>query len=149
MREMSVEAMRAFITARILSGVAGAGARRDEALRAVLGVAAPGVDDATMEALIAKTPELPSSLYEKWAGMFADRLLETVPHEQVRDLCLNTPESNASLQLVYSMFMESERMEKEVKDNLQACLAAAAPADVRQDSASRVAAKNSSQGTSD
>ena len=119
MREISVEAMRAFITARILSGVAGARARRDEALRAVLGVAAPGVDDATMEELVAKTPELPASLYEKWAGMFADRLLETVPLEQVEDLCKPDNGSRATLVLVYLMFMESERMEKQIPKDLE------------------------------
>lgn len=126
MQEMTAQAMRAFITARILSRIASAGARRDEALRAVLGVAAPGVDDATMAELVAKTPELPSTLYEKWVDMFAHRLLETVPHDQLRELCRNTPESNASLQLVYAMFMESERMEKEVADDLSLYLAGCA-----------------------
>lgn len=124
MREMTTEAAQAFITARILSRIAGAGAKRDEALRAVLGVAAPGVDDATMAALVAKTPELPADLYEKWVGMFAARLLETVPHEQICELCRNTAESNASLQLVYAMFMESERMEQEVEEDLKKYLAA-------------------------
>lgn len=122
MQETTAEAMRAFITARILSRIAGAGESRDEALRAVLGVAAPGVDDATLAALVAKTPELPASLYEKWVGAFAERLLETVPHEQIRELCLNTAESNASLQLVYAMFMESARMEEEVAADLELLL---------------------------
>lgn len=123
MAAMTEEAVRAFVTAKILSRISGVGARRDEALRAVLGIAAPGVDDATMEELVAKTPELPFSLYEKWVGMFVDRLLETVPAPQLQDLCLNTPESNASLQLVYSMFMESTRMEEEVGKDLQLLLA--------------------------
>lgn len=129
MQQQTIEAIRAFITARILSRIASVGARRDEALRAVLGVAAPGVDDATMNALVAKTPELPSSLYEKWVNLFVDRLLETVPHEQICDLCANTPESNASLQLVYSMFMESSRMEEEVAADLQLFLCAGSDAD--------------------
>lgn len=128
MQEMTTEAMRAFITARILSRIAGAGARRDEALRAVLGVAAPGVDENTMAELVARTPELPAALYEKWVGMFADRLVTTIPPEQLQDLCLNTPESNASLQLVYAMFMESERMEREVAADLALYLSSDAAA---------------------
>jgi hypothetical protein len=95
----------------------------------VLGVAAPGLDDAALERLVAKTPELPVTLYEKWVGMFLDRLLETVPQEQLRDLCANTPESNASLQLVYAMFMESERMEEVVEDDLALWLQDAPSAD--------------------
>ena len=118
MQQMTPEAMKTFITARLLSRVASEGEKRDEALRAVLGIAAPGVDDATMAELVDKTPELPPALYEKWADMFTDRLLNTVPHEQIHELCLNTPESNASLQLVYAMFMESERMEREVAADL-------------------------------
>jgi hypothetical protein len=116
---MTEEAIRAFVSARILSRISGAGARRDEALRAVLGVAAPGLNDASLDRLVSRTPELPVTLYEKWVGMFVDRLLETVPLEQASDLCANTAESNASLQLVYAMFMESSRMEAVVEDDLR------------------------------
>ena len=52
--------------------------------------------------------------------MFMDRLLETVPPVQIEELCLGTPESDASLLLVYVMFMESARMEKVVADDLGA-----------------------------
>jgi hypothetical protein len=129
MNMMTEEAIRAFVTARLLSRISGAGARRDEALRAVLGVAAPGLDDAALERLTAATPELPVTLYEKWVGMFLDRLLTTVPQDQLRDLCANTPESNASLQLVYAMFMESARMEAVVEDDLKLWLQDAPSAD--------------------
>ena len=116
---MSDENIRTFVTARILSRISGAGARRDEALRAVLGIASPGLDDAALDRLVAEAPEIPVKLYEKWIDLFLDRLIETIPREQMDDLCRNTPESNASLLLVYSMFMESEKMEKIVADDLE------------------------------
>ena len=123
---MNEENIRAFVTARILSRISGTGARRDEALRAVLGIASPGLDDAALDRLVKEAPELPVGLYEKWTGLFVDRLLETVPREQIHDLCLTSPESEASLLLVYSMFMESERMEKIVAEDLAFLLAGAA-----------------------
>lgn len=116
---MNEESIRTFVTARILSRISGVGARRDEALRAVLGIAAPGLDDTSLSRLVAEAPEIPVSLYEKWIRLFLDRLLKTVPCEQIQDLCLNTPESNASLLLVYSMFMESETMEQVIAEDLQ------------------------------
>lgn len=115
---MTKHEMHVFITTRIISRMAHAGARRDEALREILSVSAPGLDDRTIAELAAAVPELPAALYEKWAGMFADRMLETVPEEQIAELCRNTEESNAALMLLYSMFMESERMEKVVAEDI-------------------------------
>ena len=80
----------------------------------------PDLGDAETARIAALVPELPVSLYEKWVGMFADRLLETVPVEQVEELCRNTEESNAALLLLYSMFMESGRMEKVVTEDITA-----------------------------
>ena len=111
--------MHFFIATSILSRLAIAGERREEALREVIGVTVPDLDDDARARVASLVPELPGSLYEKWIGMFADRLLETVPHDQVADLCRDTEESNATLQAVYAMFMESERMEKTVAEDLQ------------------------------
>lgn len=116
---MSKTELRVFIIARVMSRLSQAGARRDEALRELLSASAPGLDDSTVEAIVASAPELPASLYEKWVGMFADRLLETVPEAQVTELCRNTEESNAALVLLYSVFMESARMEKVMQEDLR------------------------------
>lgn len=118
--EVMTEAeMRSFIAGCILSRLAAAGERRDEALRDVIGITVPDLDDSERARAAALVPELPAALYEKWVRMFADRLLETVPHDQVADLCQGTDESNATLQAVYAMFMESERMEKTVAEDLK------------------------------
>jgi hypothetical protein len=93
--------------------------RREEALRDVLAISNPGKDSDSIEKIAGAVPELPSAIYRKWATMFARRLYETVPPEQVDDLCLGTPESVATLTLVFVMFMESERMEKQVALDLQ------------------------------
>lgn len=116
---MTKHEMHIFITTRIISRMAHAGARRDEALREILSVSAPNLDDRAIAELAASVPELPASLYEKWAGMFADRIIETVPEAQIEELCRNTDESNGALMLLYSMFMESERMEKVVAEDLR------------------------------
>lgn len=115
---MTRNEMHVFITARVISRLSRAGARRDEALRELLNVSAPGLDDKAVAAIVAAAPELPASLYEKWVGMFADRLVETVPQPQLEELCRNTEESNAALLLLYSMFMESARMEKVMRDDI-------------------------------
>ena len=117
---MTEAEMRAFIAARVMSRLSRPGERRNEALREVLSVTMPGLDDAAISGMASTAPEIPSELYCKWVGQFADRMLETVPPEQLRELCDNTQDNNATLLLLYSMFMESERMEKMVADDLQA-----------------------------
>lgn len=111
---------REFIAERILSRIAGKGLRRDEALRAVIDLAIPNLDDKAIAGIAAAIPELPLSLYRKWVDMFVDRLLETVCSQQIEELCRGTPESDASLLLVYVMFMESARMERVVARDLKA-----------------------------
>lgn len=117
---MTKAEMRVFIITLIAARLARAGARRDEALREVISVSSPGMSETAINDLVAMTPELPPGLYTKWAGMFADRLLETVPDEQLEELCRNSEESNAALMLLYSMFMESARMEKVIAEDLRA-----------------------------
>ena len=112
--------LRQFIAERILSRIAGKGERRDEALRAVIDLAIPNLDDKAVAGIAAAIPELPISLYRKWVDMFVDRLMETVCPPQIKELCQGTPESDASLLLVYVMFMESARMERVVAQDLKA-----------------------------
>ena len=117
---MTEAQQRKFIAGRVLARIAGKGERLDEALRAVIDLSIPNLDDRTVAGVAAMIPELPISLYQKWVDMFTDRLLETVSPAQIEELCLGTPESDASLLLVYVMFMESERMEKVVAEDLKA-----------------------------
>jgi hypothetical protein len=98
--------------------------RRSEALREFLGVTRPDLDGEAARALAGNIPPLPPELHEKWADMFAARLLETVPADQVALLCDGSPENAASLTLAYLMFLESERMERQVAADIEAYRAA-------------------------
>lgn len=109
-----------FITARIMSRLSLPGQRRSEALREVLKLTVPGLGENQLEHMAALAPEIPPALYARWVGLFADRLLETAGLDELRDLCANTEKSNATLLLLYCMFMESERMEAVVAKDLQA-----------------------------
>ena len=96
-------------------------AGRAEALTAFVGLARPdlGPDAA---AIVAETaPRLLPKLTEKWVGLFVERLLETVPHVQIAELCDGTAENEAALALAYVMFLESARMEKQIAEDLAAC----------------------------
>ncbi|MFZ5813490.1 MAG: hypothetical protein ACOY4F_15755 [Thermodesulfobacteriota bacterium] len=94
--------------------------RRREALREFLGVTRPDLGGEAAIALAESIPPLVPELHEKWADMFAARLLETVPADQVALLCDGSPENAASLTLAYLMFLESERMEKQVAADIEA-----------------------------
>ena len=101
-------------------------AHREEALREILALTELGKDEKATASLAAAIPALPASLYEKWAGMFADRLLETASSEQIEELCQPTDDNKATLTLLFSMFMESDRMEKQKVADLQALAVATA-----------------------
>ncbi len=111
--------LRKHIIDTILEHVSRDEARRREALSEFFGVTLPAVDDAQTQRLAELVPPLLPELYEKWAGMFVERLFETVPEEQIEDLCRPGEKSRATLLLVYIMFMESERMEKQVAQDLR------------------------------
>ena len=96
-------------------------AGRAEALTAFVGLSRPdlGPDAA---AIVAETaPRLLPQLTEKWVGLFVARLLETVPHIQIAELCDGSAENEAALALAYVMFLESARMEKQMAEDLAAC----------------------------
>lgn len=91
---------------------------RQEALHEFMGISLPSVDEQSASSMARLIPEIPRSVYEKWATLFAERLIETVPHIQVEELCSGTEENNAAIALIYLMFMESERMEKQIAADL-------------------------------
>lgn len=92
--------------------------RRRQALLEFMAVSMPGMADAAADKVAGMIPPVLPELYKRWAGMFADRLLETVPRAQIVDMCEGGDEGEATLALVFLMFMESERMEEQVRRDL-------------------------------
>ncbi|MFI3270852.1 MAG: hypothetical protein R3Y11_01940 [Pseudomonadota bacterium] len=117
---MDTNELKTYIIETILQRLDENSTSRQEALQEFMGVSMPSVGDGSASSVSRLIPELPRSIYEKWAGLFADRLLETVPRDQVEELCSGTDDNTASLSLVYLMFMESERMEKQIAADLHA-----------------------------
>lgn len=111
---------RAHLVATVLRHLSRDAGRRTEALEEFLAVTLPDMDDRGARVLSAMVPRLPESLYDKWASMFVDRLQETVPHEHVAALCDGSEDNDATIALVYVMFMESEKMERQVAEDLHA-----------------------------
>lgn len=91
---------------------------RKEALRDFLIITMPGIEPQMNEKLAEIIPSVMPTLYEKWIGMFTDRLFETVPMEQLEDLCDGSINNNATIVLIYLMFLESERMEQQIQEDL-------------------------------
>lgn len=112
------QAVRAHIQAVIQARVSQDGDRRAEALRDYLAVTQAAADLDAASALSAMIPPLLPSLYRRWAGMFADRLLETASEEQLRVLCDGSEENGAALALAFVMFLESERMERRMSEDI-------------------------------
>ena len=96
-------------------------AGRAEALTAFIGLSRPDLGPEAARVIAEKTPRLLPKLTEKWVGMFVDRLFETVPLDQIALLCDGSEENEAALALAYVMFLESERMEKQMAEDLAAC----------------------------
>ena len=116
---MTQAQMRAHIFLVILDKFSNSEDRRREALSEYFLVTMPNVSQEAADRLAGLIPDLMPELYSKWIGEFAERLFETVPDEQLQHLCDGTVENNAALGLVFLMFMESERMEKQVEDDLR------------------------------
>lgn len=96
---------------------------RTEALREFLSVVAPKTLDGPIDRWCARLPSCMPSLYEKWAAMFAARMVETIPHEQLQYLCNGDHENDAALKLAFVMFLESARMEQQMPQDIAAVAA--------------------------
>ncbi|MEF2145987.1 MAG: hypothetical protein V3573_11115 [Desulfovibrionaceae bacterium] len=92
--------------------------RRQEALTEYLLVTATA-GEAAADRIAELVPPVLPELYAKWVNMFLDRLFETVPLEQIRLFSDGTEENNAAVVLAYLMFLESERMERQVEEDLR------------------------------
>lgn len=115
------DAHRRRVHATILNYVSHSEARRQEAIREYLLVMQPGLPDAAVDMFATQTPPLLPALYGKWIGMFVDRLFETLPPQQLELVCDGAEENNSALVLAYIMFLESERMEKQIAEDLKSC----------------------------
>lgn len=112
--------MRDYIIGVILDRFLSSDAGRREALHDVIKLSAPGIETQELDSLIEQVPALPQVIRQKWAGMFADRLLETVESTILADLCADDEKNRSTLALIFIMFLESERMEKVIEEDLSA-----------------------------
>jgi HPt (histidine-containing phosphotransfer) domain-containing protein len=117
---LSEQIIREHMKSVVLERLSREADRRQEALQEYFSVAMPGMDEAQAQRVSSMIPAVLPELYEKWVAMFIDRITETVPAEQLELLCDGSEESNASIVLVYIMFLESERMEKQIAEDLAA-----------------------------
>jgi hypothetical protein len=104
----------------LLARVARADGGRQEALRDFVGVTRPDLGQDAAEIIAAKAPPVPEELTQKWIGIFVDRLFETVPPAQIEILCDGSPDNEAALVMAYVLFLESERMERQMAEDLAA-----------------------------
>jgi hypothetical protein len=117
---MDPQTMRAHIRTVLHQKLDQSPERRKEALQEFFGVTMGAeVDPRATEKLADCVPPILPDLYEKWIGMFMDRLFETVPQDHLDMLCDGKEENNAALTLIYLMFLESERMEKQIDEDLR------------------------------
>ncbi|WP_319543429.1 hypothetical protein [uncultured Pseudodesulfovibrio sp.] len=91
--------------------------KRLEALNEFMAVT--GTSGNAPEQVASLIPPIMHDLYEKWITMFIDRLLETVDPENIELLCDGCESNKAALVLAYIMFLESERMEKQIDKDLK------------------------------
>lgn len=111
--------MRAQIFLVILEKFSSSAERRQEALGEYFLVTMPNISSDAADRLAKLIPNLMPDLYQKWIDQFVERLFETVPDEQLQHLCDGRVENNAALGLVFLMFMESERMERQTEEDLR------------------------------
>ena len=91
---------------------------REEAIYDLLGALRPDFSPEAAQAVAQAVPPLLPELHRKWIGLFVDRLFETASRAQVEILCDGSRENDAALALSYVMFLESERMEKIIAEDL-------------------------------
>jgi hypothetical protein len=116
----SDEQLREYIVQAVTARFSGAShEQRQKDIREYLAAGRPDVDPATAEALAVHAPALLPGLYRRWARMFAERMFETVPRDQIELLCDKSADNEAALGLAFIMFLESERMERQMAEDLQ------------------------------
>ncbi len=115
---MDILAIRDHLIATVMRRIDDSIDSRAEALREFMDVTLPNIEKDASAEISQYIPTLPDTIYKNWAEMFADRMLQTVKTDQLADMCDNTEESNATIALVYLMFMESERMEQQIANDL-------------------------------
>jgi len=118
--EPAEQGLRDHLKSVVLAGLARQDENREQALKEYLAVMVPDMDIAMSTRLAAMVPTVLPELYEKWVAMFTDRLFETVPVDQITHLCDGSADNDATIGLVFLMFMESERMEKQIDTDLRA-----------------------------
>ncbi|OEU66683.1 MAG: hypothetical protein BA863_16730 [Desulfovibrio sp. S3730MH75] len=109
--------IREYIHAIIMEKCTHNESARQDAIGEFITLTMPNIDEKATNNIKSMIPTI-AELYDKWAVMFIDRLLETVPRNQIEELCSDTVENDSALVLIYIMFMESERMEKQVADDI-------------------------------
>jgi len=93
---------------------------RQDDIRELLGAVRPDMSVQAAACVAETVPPLLPELHRKWIGLFVDSLLSTADIRQVEVLCDGTDENNAALALAYVMFLESERMEAQMAEDLAA-----------------------------
>ncbi|WP_291328259.1 hypothetical protein [Desulfovibrio sp. UCD-KL4C] len=117
--EMEETKIREYIHAVIMKKCTHDESARQNAIGEYIAMTMPNIDERSVNNIKLMIPTI-AELYDKWAVMFIDRLLETVPRNQIEELCSGTTENDSALVLVYIMFMESERMEKQIAEDISA-----------------------------
>ncbi len=113
-----IAALRQHITTVITRQVSRSDSLRQEAIREFLAVTRPDLAAEAAGVIAATAPPLLPQLYARWIDMFADRLFETVPLEQIELFCDGAQDNDAALVLAYIMFLESARMERQIAEDL-------------------------------
>lgn len=111
--------MRAHIFLVILDKFSSSAERRQEALSEYFLVTMPNISSDAADRLAGLIPVLMPDLYKKWIDEFVERLFETVPDVNLQHMCDGSVENDAALGLVFLMFMESERMDQQIEEDLR------------------------------
>jgi len=91
---------------------------RRDAIREMLGVTRSDLGPEGAANIADAAEPLSPELSRKWIGMFVDRLFETAPLAQLEILCDGSKNNNAALALAYVMFLESQRMEAVIAEDI-------------------------------
>uniref|UniRef100_A0A7C4AA88 Uncharacterized protein n=1 Tax=Fundidesulfovibrio putealis TaxID=270496 RepID=A0A7C4AA88_9BACT len=91
---------------------------RQETIRELLAATRPDLSPQAAACVAESVPAMLPDLHRKWIGMFVEKLLATADMRQVATLCDGSEENSAALALAYVMFLESERMEAQIAQDL-------------------------------